>query len=74
MYRFLVLIVLLFTGNLSWGQTPADLVRDVRENTNSVTVFLDALQKHANYRDTINCLWYDAQPLLAYNSYKEDYR
>lgn len=74
MYRFLVLIVLLITANLSWGQTAADLVRDVRENSNSVTLFLDALQKHANYRDTINCLVYDTEPLLGHSSYTQEYR
>lgn len=72
MYRFLVLLV--FTVKLSWGQTPADLVRDVRENTNSVTLLMNVLQKHADYRDTLNSWWYDTAALLGHTLYMQDYR
>jgi hypothetical protein len=74
MNRFLLLIVFLVSARLSWGQTPADLVRDVRENTNSVTLFMNAVQKQTGYRDTLNSSWYDTAALLGHTLYLQDYR
>ena len=72
MYRFLVLLV--FTANLSWGQTPADLLRDVRENTASASRMMKALQKHAQYLDSNNNGWYDTATFLRHNLLKKGYR
>lgn len=74
MHRILVLFILLFAANLSWGQTPANLVGDVRENTASVNLFMNAVKKHANNIDSANNLWYDTAALLGHTLYSQEYR
>src|SRR5205085_2594435 len=70
----LVLIVLLFLANLSWGQTADDLMRDVRENTASTSRLMNALQKHTQSLDSANNGWYDTATFLGHTLYEKGYR
>ncbi|MCS3799387.1 hypothetical protein [Niastella sp. OAS944] len=74
MTRILVLAILIVAANLSWGQTPEDLVRDLRENTASTTRLMNTLQKHAQQLDSAHNGWYNSAALLGHTLYKKDYR